>query len=187
MNVGLFRGGCRGVSIAEALLTLTLVGLILVILGDLTRGLGKARQLSNNKMATLEIMDKVFPEIRRDIAFAVKIDLPTGTAQASILDLQHYNEVETDLGAAPRRLEFPARTFPKRDLSWDPKNPSYLHRVTYEVNGTNLERAEATNAPRVLAQVQSLQTRLQTGIYEVKITISEDGHVRVLKQNAVRP
>jgi hypothetical protein len=181
------RHRCAGLSLAEAVFALALLGLVIFVLGDLTRSLGKAHRVSNSKQGTLEILGKVFPEIRRDIRVAERVENPLDEAPSPTLELQHYLEQETVVGPAPRRLEFPVRTsYPRRGLEWDPRAPGYLRAVAYALNGVNLERRAGSEPPQALAQAEDFQVCLVEGLYQIRITVSEDGRRRVLKLEVAR-
>lgn len=159
-----------GLTLVEALITVTLIGVFMVILSDLTIGLGKASVQSSQRARTLEVLQNVLDGIRRDLMLATRVVEPASGASAGRLVLERLPREEMRPSSTSARLPEPVPSAAR----WSAVDPAMVQTVTYQVTGGELERALTDVPPENLAQVKSLNiSAREPGLYDVVLVVEE--------------
>jgi type II secretory pathway component PulJ len=171
---------CRpaGVTLLEALITLALVGLFLVVVSDLTSGLGRAQRLSDDRGKTLQALATVCGRISEDLRAASSVVEPESTSSSQLVVRRL---AAPGLSSPSARLPFPVPV-PTYYVGWNPLDESYLETVTYRVDADLLTRGAGSDPAEALGPASSLLASVRSQhLYEVVLTLHEHTSEQRLK------
>jgi hypothetical protein len=176
-----------GLSLAEVMVTLLLVGLVIIVLSDLTLRVGAANTQSRQHAESLELIQHGLEQIRTDFLSAFQVINPSGL-NATTIDLQSMKFADTvpQLPPATGRLIKPVNF--GVPPSWNPLDPAHTIRVLYDVSGGELRRTVGTAAPKILTKVEDFKaSRVRSNFYEVRIKVLEKTRPVELKAVVYKP
>ncbi len=161
-----------GLTLVEVLLTLTLIGLVLLISSALLSGMGKLKGASLEGEAMVEGL-AAFGELRRELREAVKIVTPVNSTFASHIE---FTKVDPTINnRLPRQPALPTT----RPASWQIHKPEHMLTVRYQMSGDSLTRQVASGAglvtsSRVCEHVDAFSAALlSSDLLELRISFTK--------------
>lgn len=169
----------HGLTLVETLITMALVGVFLVILSDLTIGLGRASVQSSQRAQTIELMQSVLDGMRRDVMIATKIVEPAAGSSSARLVLERLPRSEISPSPTSARLPDPV----PRTYRWSAVDPKLVQTVTYSIAGSgDLERSLSGGATESLGRVKELAiVSRDERVYEVRLVVEESLRTHTFK------
>lgn len=127
-----------GLTIAEALVTLALVFFVFALTAGLLQSYLRAVDFAGGVDKAIDAAQTALSVVRNEAAQALSVSSPAGGTSQTLT----FDKVWT---MAPNRLPNPNATFP---AFWEPRDASWLDRVTYTVRNERLVRSSTREQTR---------------------------------------
>jgi hypothetical protein len=161
---------CSGFSLLEALSTIFLIGLILVIVANLTSTMGTAGDVSTRVSEFRERVKHGMGRIRWDMVQSVEITDPAAVAPQR-LEMIKYKTQCLIPGEGPR-LVLPPDT---SAAIWPVNDATFLEEVAYFLDGGLLKRKQGAEPAEPLFDAKDFEVTLSGELYSVTLLLEEDG------------
>ena len=164
----------RGLTIAEAVVTLALVVFVFNLTAGLLQSYLRTMNFASGVDKTMEVVQTALNQVRKEVAQGVAFTSPnpSGGSTSSLT----FSKIWTD---SPDRLPGPDASVP---LTWEPHDPTWADTVSYTIANERLLRTsklENTKFVVTADQVSDFQVEfLANGNLSVKISVRQDKIVR---------
>jgi hypothetical protein len=160
----------RGLTIAEALVTLGLVVFVFNLTAGLLQSYIRTTKFAGGVDKAMEASQTALNQIRKEVRQAISVVSPSSSGAAS--GVLTFNKVWSE---SPARLPDSSAPFP---VTWEPHDPTWVDTVTYDLQEKRLLRTslkEELNSVVCADLVESFQAQvLANGNISVELAIRQD-------------
>ena len=164
------RAKDRGLSLIEVLCTLVLVGLVLVMVSNVTRTLSTANTVSKRVSTLRETAKSAMMTLRRDIQAAAEVLDPS--SDPSRLDLVMWKTEHLLPGTVPgTRLPSPPRT---NASAWPIRHADFVEAKSYFLDSGEFKRQTEAEPAVALFEAEEFRVTLANEVYTVTLKFDID-------------